>query len=335
MKTISPSAPLRTPRHIAHLSGLISRSRTPAQTYKSLVFNLNNNIGIGTSTTLANASAGDNVAIGRNALGSYYTGGISGSMNIGIGTDSGDFNTTGARNIYVGASSGITNQTGSDNTFIGYNAATSVDRNIRNSISNSMAIGANAVVTASNLIQLGDTNITNVKTSGTLTAGTVTYPNTHNATTGQVLTTNGSGVASWVTPITTATAYSGTLPVSNGGTGLNTVPANGQIDIGNGTGFTRATLTAGTAITITNNAGSITIAAAVRPTTDQFTATAGQTSFTLIQIPLNAKIWMFINGVRTNNNAYSVSGTTVTYTPANNNNYAIVVNDRIEFDYVY
>ena len=297
--------------------------------------NLNNNIGIGTSTTLANASAGDNVAIGRNALGSYYTGGISGSMNIGIGTDSGDFNTTGARNIYVGASSGITNQTGSDNTFIGYNAATSVDRNIRNSISNSMAIGANAVVTASNLIQLGDTNITNVKTSGTLTAGTVTYPNTHNATTGQVLTTNGSGVASWVTPITTATAYSGTLPVSNGGTGLNTVPANGQIDIGNGTGFTRATLTAGTAITITNNAGSITIAAAVRPTTDQFTATAGQTSFTLIQIPLNAKIWMFINGVRTNNNAYSVSGTTVTYTPANNNNYAIVVNDRIEFDYVY
>ena len=50
------------------------------------------------------------------------------------------------------------------------------------------------------------------------------------------------------------------IPVANGGTGLTTTPANGQIDIGNGTGFTRATLTAGSGITITNAAGSITIA---------------------------------------------------------------------------
>jgi hypothetical protein len=39
-----------------------------------------------------------------------------------------------------------------------------------------------------------------VITSGTLTAGTVTYPNAHNITAGQVLTTNVSGVASWTTP---------------------------------------------------------------------------------------------------------------------------------------
>jgi Flp pilus assembly protein TadG len=94
-------------------------------------------------------------------------------------------------------------------------------------------------------------------------------------------------------------------------------------------------LTAGSAITITNNAGAITIAAAVRPTTDQATATAGQTSFTLAQAPLNAKVWMFINGVRTNNNAYTISSTTVTYAPANNNGYVLVVGDRVQFDYCY
>ena len=54
---------------------------------------------------------------------------------------------------------------------------------------------------------------------------------------------------------------SGTLAVANGGTGLTTTPSNGQIDIGNGTGFTRAALTAGSGVSITNGAGSITIAA--------------------------------------------------------------------------
>jgi hypothetical protein len=44
---------------------------------------------------------------------------------------------------------------------------------------------------------------------------------------------------------------------------------------------------------------------------------------------------MFINGVRTNNNAYSFSGTTVTYVPASNGAYAITASDRVQFDYTY
>ena len=51
----------------------------------------------------------------------------------------------------------------------------------------------------------------------------------------------------------------GTLPVAAGGTGLATTPANGALDIGNGTGFTRTTLTAGTGISVTNASGGITI----------------------------------------------------------------------------
>ncbi len=61
---------------------------------------------------------------------------------------------------------------------------------------NSTAIGYNAIVSASNTIQLGNSSVTDVKTSGKLTSGTITYPNS-DGTSGQVLTTNGSGAASW------------------------------------------------------------------------------------------------------------------------------------------
>lgn len=53
---------------------------------------------------------------------------------------------------------------------------------------------------------------------------------------------------------------SGTLGVAVGGTGVNGSSAsNGQLLIGNGTGFTLAALTAGTNVTITNGVGTITI----------------------------------------------------------------------------
>jgi hypothetical protein len=51
----------------------------------------------------------------------------------------------------------------------------------------------------------------------------------------------------------------GVTPVINGGTGLGIIPTNGQLLIGNGTGYTLNTLTAGTAISVTNAAGSITV----------------------------------------------------------------------------
>ena len=98
--------------------------------------------------------------------------------------------------------------------------------------------------------------------------------------TGQVLVGNTSAAPSWstlsslavssisfgstgLTPSTATTGavtVAGTLAVANGGTGLTSTPANGALDIGNGTNFTRTTLTAGTAISVTNGAGSITIA---------------------------------------------------------------------------
>lgn len=49
------------------------------------------------------------------------------------------------------------------------------------------------------------------------------------------------------------------IAIGSGGTGLSSTPANGEILIGNGTGYTKATITAGSNITITNAAGAITI----------------------------------------------------------------------------
>ena len=114
-------------------------------------------------------------------------------------------------------------------------------------------------------------------TKATLTAGTgVTITNGSGTITiaasgtGGTVTSVAASVPSFLSiagsPITTsgtlAVTYSGTaLPVANGGTGLTTTPSNGELDVGNGTGFTRTTLTAGTGVSITNASGSITIAA--------------------------------------------------------------------------
>ena len=93
-------------------------------------------------------------------------------------------------------------------------------------------------------------------------------------------------VASSGTPVTSVTASAplsssggqtpdislGTVGTGNGGTGLVGTPTAGQLPIGNGAGYTLATLTAGSGISVTNGAGSITIAA----TGSAFTLTAAE-----------------------------------------------------------
>lgn len=50
------------------------------------------------------------------------------------------------------------------------------------------------------------------------------------------------------------------LSVQSGGTGLSTIPTDGQLLIGNGAGYTLNTLTPGTGIGVTNGAGTIALA---------------------------------------------------------------------------
>jgi hypothetical protein len=133
------------------------------------------------------------------------------------------------------------------------------------------ASGANSDITAllnSSGIQIG------APTGGALGAGTINatglFINGVGAAAGgsvssvalsapSIFTVSGSPVT---TTGTLALSYSGTaLPVANGGTGQTTY-TDGQLLIGNSTGntLTKATLTAGSGITITNSAGGITIA---------------------------------------------------------------------------
>ena len=53
---------------------------------------------------------------------------------------------------------------------------------------------------------------------------------------------------------------SGVLPVTSGGTGLSTIPTNGQLLIGNGAGYTLNTLGYGAGISVVNGTGTITVA---------------------------------------------------------------------------
>jgi hypothetical protein len=79
--------------------------------------------------------------------------------------------------------------------------------------------------------------------------------------TGSITSNKFSGTGSTSDAVDLATEeVSGELPIANGGTGLNGIPANGQLLIGNGTGYALANLTAGTGIAISNGLGTITIA---------------------------------------------------------------------------
>jgi surfactin synthase thioesterase subunit len=109
----------------------------------------------------ANASQANNTALGFMTLD-----GNSGTDNTVVGTNSMRNSGATSRNTSIGENSGAAVNTGNENTYLGYNA------NVTNnsSISNATAIGAGALVTSSNTIQLGNENVTNVNTKGSITA---------------------------------------------------------------------------------------------------------------------------------------------------------------------
>ena len=117
-----------------------------------------------------------------------------------------------------------------------------------------------------------------------------------------------------------ASKLTGVVAVANGGTGVGTITG---IVKGNGT----------SAVTAAVNGTDYSL---VREVSDEFTATASQTVFTLTQTKsVNSKVKMFINGVRISNSAYTLVGTKLTYVPASNASYSLTLSDRIQFDYYY
>lgn len=102
-----------------------------------------------------------------------------------------------------------------------------------------------------------------VTSSGNLTlGGALSGVSLTSQVTGTLPIANGGTGSTSTTYCNLGSNVTGTLPVANGGTG-QTSYTNGQLLIGNTTGntLTKATLTAGSGISITNGAGSITVAA--------------------------------------------------------------------------
>jgi hypothetical protein len=152
-----------------------------------------NNTSVGYWNMPSLTSGNGNTSVGAESMLNLLTG----MQNTSIGNQS-LINVLGNNNVGVGKRAGQTITTGSQNTIIGTDADVSSA-----TLSNATALGYGANVAASNTIQLGNSNVTNVKTSGTITAGAVTYPNV-DGTAGQVLTANANGVPTWQT-ITTKT----------------------------------------------------------------------------------------------------------------------------------
>ena len=221
-----------------------------------------NNTSIGYNNMMGLTTGSLNTSVGAESMTALVTG----NSNTSLGNQS-LMNTTGSSNVGVGKGAGSTITSGSNNTMLGTGANVGT-----NSLSNTTAIGFGATVVASNTVQLGNTSITDVKTSGTFTADAVTYPKAHGSS-GQVLSTTGSGTLVWIT-------------------------------------------------------------ASVIDESKEFAAAASQTVFALTQTPsVNSKVKMFVNGIRVSNTAYTISGSTLTYVPANNGSYNLSSGDRVQIDF--
>jgi hypothetical protein len=150
------------------------------------------NVALGYDALTSNTEGYENTASGAYAL--YNN--TSGGRNTASGTGALFSNTKGEHNTASGKDALYTNTTGSYNTAIGYYADVgSVD------LTNATAIGYDAKVNVSNTVQLGNISVTNVKTSGSVTAGAITIPNT-DGDPGDLLATDGSGQLFWANAIT-------------------------------------------------------------------------------------------------------------------------------------
>ena len=191
-------------------------------------------IGRGKGAGVANTAAGDQAlfsnttGFGNTALGDYVLyHNTSGRQNTGNGTYSLFYNTTGVANTANGMESLVSNTTGNHNTATGYNALsrnTTGNYNIANgsytlnanttgsyntalgyfsfptgaAFSNSTAIGANAAITASNQVRLGDGNVASLFCIGAYTATTTIAPNMYVSANGQIMrSTAGVGSGGW------------------------------------------------------------------------------------------------------------------------------------------
>lgn len=154
---------------------------------------------------------------------------------------------------------------------------------------------------------------------------TTTLARLAGVTAGNVLISQGAAAPQWG-KVGLTTHVSGILGIANGGTNTSTAPTNGQLLIGNAGNYSVANLSAGTGVTITNGAGTISIAV----NTATFIAVANyvvreaptgtingvNAAFTLAATPVAGTEQVFVNGILQNSGAgndYTIATNTITF----------------------
>jgi hypothetical protein len=149
------------------------------------------NIAVGWSALTKNKGGIDNIAIGTQAL--YRS--ESGHYNVVIGQEAMAYNTSGIQNTAVGMATMSTNTIGGQNTALGYNANVGADN-----LTNATVIGNQAIVDASNKVQIGNNAVNAVQlgtgSNVTLQTGLVKITGGTPGV-GKVLTSDATGLASW------------------------------------------------------------------------------------------------------------------------------------------
>jgi len=220
----------------------------------------------------ASGNINDNVAVGVSALNVMTTGA---NNNVGVGDQAGFAITAGSNNTAIGMQSMYAVTTGSGNVSLGYQAGTAgttppttgsnnifigMQSGSNANVSNSIAIGQNAITTASNQVVLG-----NASTTATYLKGAVVVPALLDGTSHVIISgtaptiASGFGTNPSITANNTAAFY---IIIGSGGTantGVITMPSAtagwvcDAADISNAAAFVTAeNTTSATSVTLGN-----------------------------------------------------------------------------------